>query len=97
MYRRPNYINFSVTQRDGPNQKIKFPHCKVTIMYIAHKMCVLIFYEIFDRKISHSEKNSARYCHKENLPSCTGYCCNNVVKLGFLSTDFRKKSNSHEI
>ena len=32
------------------------------------KMCVLIFSTTFVRNISHSNKNSARYCHKcENV------------------------------
>jgi hypothetical protein len=31
---------------------------------IEHKMCVLIFCTMFVWDISHSEKNSARYCHK---------------------------------
>ena len=29
-----------------------------------HKMCVLIFSTTFIQNISHSKKNSARYCHK---------------------------------
>ena len=31
---------------------------------IEHKMCVLIFSTTFVGNISHSAKNSARYCHK---------------------------------
>jgi hypothetical protein len=35
---------------------------------IEHKMCVLVFSIIFIQNISHSQKNSARYCHNcENV------------------------------
>jgi hypothetical protein len=35
---------------------------------IEHKMRVLVFSTIFVWNISHSKKNSARYCHKcENV------------------------------
>jgi hypothetical protein len=55
------------------------------------KMCFLIFSTTFFRNISHSTKNWARYDQKCILVfmQSTGYCCQIVMKLEFLSAGFR--------
>ena len=56
------------------------------------KTGVLIFSTTFFWNISHSDKNSATYCHKcQNVfMQSTPYPCRNLMKLGSFSTDFRK-------
>jgi hypothetical protein len=48
-----------------------------------HKMCVLIFSTKFTWKVSHSKKNSARYCHK-----CKNSSGSEIVPCG--RTDMKK-------
>ena len=52
---------------------------------IERKMCVLVFSTTFVSNISHSKKNSARYCHK-----CTKHF---HVKYPLILTDFNETLN----
>jgi hypothetical protein len=58
-------------------------------------MCVLIFSTTFVLHIFHSEKNSARYCHKftQVFPKNTRYPCQILIKLEFSRQIFEKYSN----
>jgi hypothetical protein len=57
-----------------------------------HKLCVLILSTSFTRNISHSNKNSARYCHKcPWVITLSGrYSCQISMKLEFSRQIFRK-------
>ena len=58
-----------------------------------HKMCVLIFSTTFVWNVSHSEKNSARYCHECAYVffQSTGYSCQILVKHEFSRRILKKK------
>jgi hypothetical protein len=56
------------------------------------KMCVFILYTNFIWNLSHSKKNSTRYCHKcENDISSTRYFCRILVKTEFSQQVFWQK------
>ena len=59
---------------------------------IEHKMCILIFYTTFIWNISHSKKNSVRYCHKcENVfIKRIRYSCRILMVLEFSRQIFEK-------
>jgi hypothetical protein len=62
--------------------------------YWKNDTCVLIFSTTFIWYISHSKKNSARYCHKRwkrLRVKYHSYSCRNFMKLEIFSTVFRKK------
>jgi hypothetical protein len=42
---------------------VSHKRCDIRKKVTEHKMCILIFSAVFVSKISHSKKNSARYCH----------------------------------
>jgi hypothetical protein len=60
-----------------------------------HKMCALIFSTIIIWKVSHSTKNSARYCQKcrNVFMYSTRYFCRSLMKLEFSGQIFEKVSN----
>ena len=64
-------------------------------------MCVLIFSTTFERNISHSKNNSARYCHKQTFDfvQTTRYSCQLSVQLSYSRQFFEKCSNIkfHEV
>jgi len=64
--------------------------------FVGHTVCVLIFSTIFVWNIYHSNRNSARYCHKCTLPFIEGnpYSFQILIKIYFFSTDFRKNSQT---
>jgi hypothetical protein len=59
-----------------------------------YEICVLIFCTAFILNISHSEKNSEKYCHKcENVfMYSTHYSCQILMKLKSSRQIFRKKA-----
>ena len=61
----------------------------------GREMCILIFSTTFICNISHSKKNSARYCRKsENVfMYSTRYSCQILIKLEFSGQSFEKITN----
>jgi hypothetical protein len=67
--------------------------CEFLKTVIEHKMCVLIFYTTSVWNISHSKKNSARYCYKCEIifMYSTHYSCRILIKRETPRQIFEKK------
>jgi hypothetical protein len=76
-----------------PHYFIKMARFKKKVL--EHKVCVLTSSATSVWNISHSWKNSAKYCHKCTciFTQITCYSCQICVKLQFLQQIFEKYSN----
>ena len=64
-----------------------------------HKMCILILSTTFIWSVSHYKKNSLRYCHKYEKPSCkVPHCsCRISTKFEFSPQIFENESPNFEV